>query len=299
MRILNGTELRLYGPVGYLDGSEGFTSADVVDALAAVGGDADITVRINSGGGWVHEGVAIHTALAAHKGRVAVQIDAVALSAASLIAMAGDEITMATGALMMLHDPSVITGGNVDDHGRSIEQLRATAAAMADVYARRTRQSVAAIRAAMSAETWMTADEAVSQGYADRVGSAPAKTAASFDHSLYSHVPFTALAAIAAQARADSPAGRASAAGWAKAAAKLNGPAAVDVDSAIERAEAIRAAAAERGVTALGEELAAGKLPVAEALARLYRYPAKIVMTSALAGVPTLAATLADRRGVP
>ena len=64
-------------------------------------------------------------------------------------------------------------------------------------------------------------------------------------------------------------------------------------DPATSRAEAIRAAAAERGMTALGEDLVAGKLPVADALARLHRYPAAVVMTSALDGVPTLANMLA------
>ncbi len=297
MKLLEGTELRLYGAVGYLDNGEGFTALDVIDALAAVGAEADIIVRINSGGGWAHEGVAIHTALAAHRGKVTVQVDAIAASSASLIAMAGETITMATGSLMMIHDPSVITVGTAEDHGRSVGQLQATAAAMAEIYARRTRKSVAAIRAAMAAETWMTADEAVAAGYADRAGTSKAKAAASFDTSMYAHVPVTALAAMQAQARADSPAGRAGAAGWAKAVTRLSGAAAAEVDPATDRAEAIRAAAAERGMTAIGEELAAGKLPVAEALAKLYRYPAEVVVTSALHGVPTLASVLAGRRG--
>lgn len=294
MRILEGTELRLFGSVGYHDtDGQGFTSVEVLDALAAVGTDADITVRINSGGGYATEGVAVYNALARHRGRVVVAVDGVAASAASLIAMAGDDIVMATGSLMMIHDPSLITFGTSVEHGRSVHQLEVTAAAMAAVYASRSGRPITAIRAVMAAETWLTGDQAVEGGFATRTGTTTAKAAASFDYSVYAHVPFTALAAMRAQARADSPAGRAGAVGWVKAAARLNGPAAVDVDPATSRAEAIRAAAAERGMTALGEDLVAGKLPVADALARLHRYPAAVVMTSALDGVPTLANMLA------
>ena len=75
-------------------------------ALAEHGRENDITARINSGGGYTHEGLAIYNALAAHKGKVRVEVDGVALSSASLIAMAGDEIIMKAGAIMMIHDPA-------------------------------------------------------------------------------------------------------------------------------------------------------------------------------------------------
>lgn len=297
MRPLQNGELILFGTVG--DPIEGFTDTEVVAALASLDPDYALTVRINSGGGFAHEGVAIYNALMGHPGRVTVRIDGVAASAASLIAMAGDEIVAMTGSLMMIHDPSLVTIGTVDEHQRGMHQLDKTAAAMATIYASRTGKSLPAIRTAMAAEVWMTAPEAVAEGYADRVGSAPAKAAASFDYAAYAHTPWPVLAAMQAQARADSPAGRAGAAGWAKAVARLNGPAAVEVDPATERAEAIRTAAAERGVATLGEDLIGGKLPVAEALARLHRYPAAVVMTSAVQGSPTLGALLAGRRGAP
>lgn len=230
MQILEGSELRLYGPVGYHEGADGFTSSDVVDALAEIGPDVDITVRINSGGGYAYEGVAIHTALAKHGGRVVVSVDGVAASAASLIAMAGDSIVMATGSLMMIHDPSLVTIGTGEEHRRSIEQLRATAAAMASIYSKRTGQSLATVRADMAAETWMTADEAVAARYADRAGTAHAKAAARFDYSVYAHVPLTALAAMAEKARSESPEALAAKPGWAKAATRLNASLAVTPD---------------------------------------------------------------------
>lgn len=297
MRMLDGNELRLYGPVGYIDGAEGFTSSDVIDALAEIGRDTDVTVRINSGGGWAHEGVAIYNALARHGGRVVVTVDGVAASAASLIAMAGDEIIVATGALMMIHDPSLITVGTSVEHGRSIHQLEVTAAAMAAVYAKRTRATLTAIRAAMAAETWLTGDEAVASGFATRTGSVKAKAAAAFDYAAYEHAPLTSIAAMQAQARADSPDAVAARPGWVKAAARLNGGRHVpgDAPHADERATAIREAAKARGVVALGEDLIAGKLPVKQALGALYRLPKLPSATSAIPGAPSMAEIAAGR----
>ncbi|MGO4677524.1 head maturation protease, ClpP-related [Bosea sp. 2YAB26] len=295
MRLLEGNEIRLYGPVGYIDADgQGFTSGEVIDALAEIGSDADVTVRINSGGGFAHEGVAAYNALARHGGHVAVTVDGVAASAASLIAMAGNTIVVATGALMMVHDPSLVTIGTATEHNRGIHQLEATAAAMATVYAQRTGKSLASIRAEMAAETWMTADEAVAEGYADRAGTTKARAAARFDYSVYAHVPFTVLAAMQAQARADSPEGVAGAASWSRVVAKANAGLAAPAkpNPADERATAIRTEAEARRAVAFGEELVAGDLPVKEALARLYSLPRQVVQRSAIAGVPSLAELL-------
>ncbi|GAU85178.1 head maturation protease, ClpP-related [Bosea sp. BIWAKO-01] len=295
MRLVEGNEIRLYGPVGYMDSDgQGFTSSDVIDALAEVGADADISVRINSGGGFAHEGVAIHTALARHGGHVVVSVDGVAASAASLIAMAGNTIVMATGSLMMVHDPSLITIGTAAEHGRGIQQLEATAAAMATVYAQRTGKALANVRAEMAAETWMTADEAVAAGYADRTGTTKARAAAHFDYSVYANVPLTALAAMEAKARAESPEGKAGAASWARVLAKANAglTAPATAPPAEERAAAIRTEAEARRAVAFGEELVAGDLPVKDALAKLYRLPRQVVLTGAIAGVPSLAELL-------
>jgi ATP-dependent protease ClpP protease subunit len=96
-------ELLLYGTVGssFWD-EECFTAKTVRDELAGLSGP--ITVRINSGGGIATEGQAIYTALRSYAGQVDVVIEGIAASAASLIAMAGDTITMTTGSIMMIHD---------------------------------------------------------------------------------------------------------------------------------------------------------------------------------------------------
>ena len=189
MGVLVNGELVLYGFVGENIWQEGFTDREVLEALAVVGRDADITVRLNSGGGYVDAGMAIYNALAAHKGRVRCEVDAIAASSASLIAMAADEVVMKAGSRMMIHDPSVITFGTEEEHRRSINYLGKTAEQMASIYAEHAGKKDSDVRAAMKAETWMTAEEAVAAGYADKADGAKAKAAASFDYRIYAHAP--------------------------------------------------------------------------------------------------------------
>jgi ATP-dependent protease ClpP protease subunit len=189
MPILQDGELLLYGFVGDSFWEEGFTSRDVIDALAEVGRDADLTVRINSGGGYAYEGIAIYNALANHKGKVTVQVDAVALSAASVIAMAGEEIRMLSGSLMMIHDAAVITIGNADDHEVSRQMLDKMSAQIASIYADQSGKAADAIRASMKAETWMTAEEAVAEGFATEAVDTSARAVAAFDYRAFAHAP--------------------------------------------------------------------------------------------------------------
>ncbi len=197
MAVLKDGEILLYGFVGESYFDQGFTSVEVLDALAEIGRDTDVTVRINSGGGYVHEGFAVYNALTAHKGKVTVQIDSIAASSASLIAMAGEKITMRPGSLMMIHDPSGFTAGTVEDHRKAVSALERWAISMADVYAERSGKEAADVRATMKDELWMTADEAVAEGYADEAVGKKAQTASAFDYRLYAKAParLTALAA--------------------------------------------------------------------------------------------------------
>lgn len=166
--IVNGSEIILSGVVGDLYYTDCFTSADVILALAQVGDATDITVRLNSGGGVATEGSAIHSALARHAGKKTIIVEGIAASAASVVAMAADDLVMSLGAVMMIHDPSNITFGTARDHQRTIDELTAIGDAMASIYARKSGRTQAQCRADMEAELWLTADEAVSMGYADR-----------------------------------------------------------------------------------------------------------------------------------
>lgn len=186
--LLNG-EIVLYGFVGENFWGDGFTARDVLDALADHGRDNDVTVRINSGGGYVDDGIAIFNALKAHKGKVTVVVDSMAASSASVIAMAGDERLMRTGAMMMIHDPSGGVWGTAEDMERYAKVMEKHGENLASIYAEVTGEDAGDIRDDMRAELWMTADEAVERGFATGLDKKKAKTAAAHDYSVYAHAP--------------------------------------------------------------------------------------------------------------
>jgi len=189
MTILVDGELVLYGFVGDSFWDSGFTALDVVEALAELGRDADVAVRINSGGGYIDDGIAIYNALVAHRGDVTVYIDAVAASSASVIAMAGDKIVMRKGAQMMIHEPAGGTFGSATDHQKTGDQLDKLADLMAEIYAEKSGEDVDDIRAEMKQELWLTGAEAVDRGYATEIEGGKVKAVAAFDFSLYSQAP--------------------------------------------------------------------------------------------------------------
>lgn len=193
--ILDGRKLTLSGTVG--DGwGDCFEYPQVLLALAEVPDGETLTVHINSGGGIATEGAAIHALLSQRSGRTDVVIEGVAASAASLIAMAGETVSMAEGAVAMVHDPAGLTFGNSADHAKTIEGLEALATSYARVYATKTGKTVDECREIMKSETWFTAEQAVEAGFADKVLSRSAAAVASFDYSKYDHAP-KALRAVA------------------------------------------------------------------------------------------------------
>lgn len=193
-----GGELVLYGFVGDSLWEDGFTAGEVLECLAELGRDADITVRVNSPGGYLDDGVAIYNALASRKGKTTCVIDGVAASSASIIVMAGDERVMRLGALMMIHDPSTICAGTVEDFQKAINQLEAGALSSVSIYSEKTGESAEVTRATMKAETWLDAETAVQRGFATSSDAAAASPVAAFDYRIYAHAP-DPLKAMAAQ----------------------------------------------------------------------------------------------------
>lgn len=166
MKLYDG-KLWLYGDVGETDGDH-FTAIEVRAALAKHG-PKDLTVHVNSPGGYTDDGIAIHSLLKSHPGKVTVIVDAAAFSAASLIAMAGDQILMRTGSLMMIHDPSIGVFGTAREVGQTVKHLEALAQTIVRIYSERTKRSSAEIRAMMVEETWLTPENAVAKGFADGI----------------------------------------------------------------------------------------------------------------------------------
>lgn len=191
MSILNGSTLTLYGVVSAEkdDARPSFSALEIRQALDEHG-PGDIAVNLNSGGGVALEGLAIYNALSAHQGRVIVTVDAIAASAASLIAMAGDRIIMRDGALMMIHDPSTITSGTSRELRKTAAHLDILASQFCAIYARRSGKPEKEVCDLMIAETWMAADEAVQMGFATEKAKAPATlTFAEFDYRKYRKTP--------------------------------------------------------------------------------------------------------------
>jgi ATP-dependent protease ClpP protease subunit len=184
-------ELILYGSVGYSWWEEDFFTAKTVRRELA-GMSGDITVRINSGGGIASEGQAIYTALVDYPGKVTVIVDSVAASAASLIAMAGDEILIRRGAWMLIHDPATpwtMGRGTEEDHRKEADLLAVIANAYADIYAHRTGSSREEARQIMTEQTYLDGPMAVDLGFATAVEDDEAVAAATFDYRIYAHAP--------------------------------------------------------------------------------------------------------------
>ncbi len=187
--ILEDGKLRLSGYVGDYYFEDGFTSGDVVMALSEVEEGADLDVYLNSAGGIATEGAAIHALLSARTGVTNIIVEGIAASAASLIAMAGDTVTMSAGAVMMIHDPSSVTWGTSEDHAKTIEGLEALATAYARVYAAKSGKTPEECREIMKAERWFTPDQAVAEGFADDTTEAKTKPVAAFDYRIFAHAP--------------------------------------------------------------------------------------------------------------
>ncbi len=186
----DGAEVAIYDAIGAF----GLSAKAFTDELKRLTAAKTLQVRINSPGGDVFEGLAIHNALARHPARKVVTIDSIAASIASVVAMAGDEIVMPENAMLMLHNPSGAVIGGAREMRQMADALDKIRASMASVYAGRTGRDPDDIERLMDGETWLSAGEAVELGFADRIDP-PVRIAARFDLSVFANLP-PALAAL-------------------------------------------------------------------------------------------------------
>lgn len=129
----------------------------------------DINVWINSYGGDVYAASRIYTALKEHSGKVRVKVDGVAISAASVIAMAGDEVLMSPTSILMIHNPWGSFRGEAKDLRHAAEVLDEVKETIVNAYQMKTGKSRNKISKLMDEETWMSSRKAVNQGFADGV----------------------------------------------------------------------------------------------------------------------------------
>lgn len=135
------------------------------DALDNV--NKDIVVKLNSGGGDVFEGIEIYNYLKSLSNHITVEVTSLAASAASLVAMAGDEIVMRNGSNLMVHEASTMAFGNKSDIQKTLNALSAIDTSIVDIYQERTGLDKDEIIDMLASETWLTADEAIQKGFAD------------------------------------------------------------------------------------------------------------------------------------
>jgi ATP-dependent Clp endopeptidase proteolytic subunit ClpP len=182
-------EILVYDQIGQNSWTgEGLTAKAFAEKLSAMGKLKNINVRINSPGGSVFDGTAIYNTLKNNPAKVTTIIDGAALSVASIIAMAGDEIRMAKNGYLMIHDPSGVARGGAGDMRKMAEMLDTVKNSLVTTYAERSKQSPEKIAEMMTAETWMTASEAKELGFVDSVTESLA-VAASFDAANFANAP--------------------------------------------------------------------------------------------------------------
>jgi len=177
--------IRIYGEVGWE-----VTANDIVAQLDQNRGPLE--VRINSAGGDVFQGLAIYNALKQYEDRVDVYIDGLAASMASVIAMAGDTVTMASASLLMIHNPSTWVGGDQHKMQQTAELLETVRQVLVGAYAAKTKMEPEAIIQLLDAETWMDAETAKRLGFVDEILESDLDIAAclrGFDLTKFQHVP--------------------------------------------------------------------------------------------------------------
>ena len=176
------TDIDLYDEIGFF----GISAAEFRKRLKRITGD--VRLRINSPGGDVFDGIAIYNDLVAHPGAVSVEVTGIAASAASLVAMAGERITIAENAFLMIHNAWILALGDRHLLGHVAGVLAQIDSALAATYAARAGIELDTVSEMMDAETWFSGAEAVEQGFADDVAVLPAPKA-SFDLSGFRNAP--------------------------------------------------------------------------------------------------------------
>lgn len=194
-----GAEVAIYDEIG----AYGVSAKGFLAELGALPEGTPVDLRLNSPGGSVFDAVAIHNAIKRHEGTVTVWIDGIAASAASYIAMAGDEIVMPENAFLMIHDPAGLVMGTADDMRAMAEALDKVKGSLVSGYAAKSGRTPEEISTLMAAETWFDAADAVAQGLADRLVE-PVRIAATFDIDRFRNAPPALVEAIEAEPEPDN-----------------------------------------------------------------------------------------------
>ena len=167
-------EIQMYDDIGSGFWSDGITAKSVKSEIDSNQNAKSIRISLNSPGGDAIEGCAIHSVLrdwanSQPERSVNVKVDGIAASAASVIAMAGDTVTMGIGSMMMVHQAWSRCTGYADDMRKNADVLDCISQSIAQVYSSKTGMAAESCLALMADETWMTAGDCVDKGFADDI----------------------------------------------------------------------------------------------------------------------------------
>jgi ATP-dependent Clp protease protease subunit len=189
------TEISVFDVIGdfwWLEGVSAKSVKRVLDGSTA----STVRVLINSPGGITSDGIAIHNLLKSHPAKVEVEILGEASSSASIIAMAGDTIKIHQGATIMVHRPWTWLEGTSEDFRSAASALDSITAGMLEIYRARTGQTLDEVTRLVTAETYMSADEAQTLGFADEIIAAKAKPLNPPTPQAVAQRPFVALSGL-------------------------------------------------------------------------------------------------------
>jgi ATP-dependent Clp protease protease subunit len=161
-------KIYLYDTENDCIGSGSLSSSYIQLQLEAAVGQ-DVEVHISSVGGSAFDAIAIYDLLKKYQGKVTTYIDALAASAASIVAMGGKTVIMSKYALLMIHKPVVGSGGNADELLKDVQMLNVVQSRLAQIYMDKTGLDEVTINSLINSVTWMTADQALDLGFIDQV----------------------------------------------------------------------------------------------------------------------------------
>lgn len=168
-RGAQAADIYVYGVIGGDWFGDGASASQFAKDLKALGGVSSINLHLDSEGGSVQDAQAMYTLLVAHPAKVTTHIDGWACSAASFLAMAGDEILIGEGGMFMIHNARMMAFGEAEDLERGAALLRTTNQTILQKYVDRTGLPADQVKAWMDAETWWTGKEAVDAGFCNKV----------------------------------------------------------------------------------------------------------------------------------
>lgn len=177
-------EIYIYDEIGMF----GVSAKDFISDLNALTA-GEIVLRINSPGGSVFDGMAIYNALKRHPAKVTTVIDGAALSMASIIALAGDEVLMVENGIYMIHNAWTYAVGDADELRKIAAMLDRLDQSGNKIYADKTGLDLDVVSKMVADETWMSADQALSHGFVDRVLDPSDTVFAKFDPRAFNNVP--------------------------------------------------------------------------------------------------------------